>query len=922
MSPEDAYHTRTRRAKEAKKNQHHNKVGDKGGKVQYGPPKTPSDDAHAATPPPPPPTYTTYNVDDGSIFFPSFPSDLITDVPNNLPIGVPSGIVINVWKSGTGWYTLSSNNDDNKKMITTEGVTTRFTVPAYAYYHDMGKTEISRNETHYVVGTQLFNKIVQCYRNKKLTPDIVKGVYSLASTCMIPALADHTAAGFIAVCERNDSLSHRQSLDATLGRLNGRFLRLDPYLPQDGVFTKQKVNDIGSVLVKAPYLKGIYSPPEFFRTGVKVVSSWGIENKPVVGSSNFVPLPDCEHDRVVEGHRTMGFGMHLRPCVWENTNPNLNTAAAKRTFGAVVHNDNLRQYSYNLANSLNNRLSEGRYFPMEGELEGTRRNNALRLCNGGRFGLYGVMRENHRIKSLDSEWVPPKDPLLSEHYNLKRLHTYLVDRLVYLVMRTKRGRIAHIFDAVRTTLHQNISAGKLLYYETARHADMFYNLAELRGKEVRILHLKREERMKMHAGVLLEERANTICTQGELKLKTHELAKCKDGEISPGRTIGAFGTAAIISTSAPKIVKDALDGVHYWDVDSLHVSLFIITHSDKKSISSFLQACEECRCIPDSCVFFCSSDDMGGVMNVDGRFYIFNADISKNDMHCDSLSFFTTWCLYNNVAPDVADSHLALAVVPIVMKGVDGKSGVKYQFAAPTQHSGLPNTTDLNNTSSTSILSAFAYMVADRKPGSEVLDLTKIMQSAGYVCGHMVTVQMCSELEGLQVLKNSPFVLQDGFIGCFVNAGAILRSFGSCEGDLDAKKLSLTTAQCSVLTIDQRFDRFCGGVVRGFKHEPKYRILNALRNRYCPEDSDETFEILRDSWVALDERDNTDYSQYEIDDSITKRYGLTEDDYLEFENMVSGLRVGQYWQSTLVNKVIFADYGYSDPDQPEIISSM
>jgi hypothetical protein len=220
------------------------------------------------------------------------------------------------------------------------------------------------------------------------------------------------------------------------------------------------------------------------------------------------------------------------------------------------------------------------------------------------------------------------------------------------------------------------------------------------------------------------------------------------------------------------------------------------------------------------------------------------------------------------------------------------------------QGSGCPETTMVNNVASLSIILAVYKLIVDNvgqwEDGPESYRTGLITDGAALI-GHQVSIDRRHRIQESQFLKYSPAQSDTGEWVFYRNLGAIFRSLGSCDGDVDPSKLNLTTKQFRKLTMEEKGERFMRAVVAGLCNEPTHPVMEALRERFPP-----SKVSIPPSYMASAH----DRRHYRVGlQELMLRYGGTEEEWEELLQDIRDLRFGVEKESPMLSRIYAVDYG-------------
>lgn len=285
------------------------------------------------------------------------------------------------------------------------------------------------------------------------------------------------------------------------------------------------------------------------------------------------------------------------------------------------------------------------------------------------------------------------------------------------------------------------------------------------------------------------------------------------------------------------------------------------------------------------------SDDSCISYNRDGKRWFYNIDISS----CDSSHSVRVFNILLSVVKNTPfEAYIRGAIQqcqqPMQINSYSGVKGhtITVRPYSPVLYSGSTLTTIVNNLAQYLLFSTFVNCIT-----ANDYDLAKAAQHVGY----KVTVEGNGTFEQLQFLKHSP-IYYNGDVYPITNIGVMLRSFGSCWGDLPiGRGLSLDTAILQWNTLS----------VRSFVHYGNYYSLNRLRHAYIHNHVSKQIE----KYASTIERKIGCSTAFELDDIlICQRYGITCDELYEiFQFLIDGV-VGSVLDTRATRIIMHLDYGY------------
>lgn len=288
--------------------------------------------------------------------------------------------------------------------------------------------------------------------------------------------------------------------------------------------------------------------------------------------------------------------------------------------------------------------------------------------------------------------------------------------------------------------------------------------------------------------------------------------------------------------------------------------------------------------------FFFSDD---GLFNLRGEIIemdISSCDISNAEPVFNSLiSLFSDFPQFHEVIKKCVD-QCKLSIVlrdPCNHRTKVRFKGVKPGTIAeprPIEYSGSVLTTLLNNIASMSI----GLVMHARKARNDA-SIHRCAIAAGYI----VTLNRRSCLETAQFLKHSWFFCEDtNRVESFLNLGAMMRSFGTCQGDLP---------MCG-RTIAERAHNWNSAVVAGYVHSGRTRVLQILQEKY-----NSRVDVNLPDYIT---KHFTSGERGTVPDSaVLRRYGITHAAWEHFISLLKCSSTGDVIKHDVLDQIYLVDYG-------------
>jgi len=156
--------------------------------------------------------------------------------------------------------------------------------------------------------------------------------------------------------------------------------------------------------------------------------------------------------------------------------------------------------------------------------------------------------------------------------------------------------------------------------------------------------------------------------------------------------------------------------------------------------------------------------------------------------------------------------------------------------------------------------------------------------------GYKVTLCRVERLEDFQFLKISP-TLTSGGMSLFVNLGVVLRSLGTCDGDLPG----------SGDLLERGFQRNCD-IVAGMVHCGNNPVMNALRRRFPSGDA----SVVNTHYWLKEMRGFEE--EYTSSESLSRRYKVSAGDIDNLCSFIENSNMGDLISCDVLRSIYKIDY--------------
>jgi len=516
------------------------------------------------------------------------------------------------------------------------------------------------------------------------------------------------------------------------------------------------------------------------------------------------------------------------------------------------------------------------------------RENELFL-NTNQLNMYVLLLLEDKIFSIDKDRMNASKFLNLEKNEHQAFIMLGIDRLIGLC---NRSRFSILDKLIRLgDKCQNLG---VFVSEAIVEAHDYYNPWYVRTTVANLPHSRRNLRRRYVNGQIVQTSVDIMTTRVCGKVKNETAKSTPQGMPSkPARLFVSYEAGCMYAPQLPEYIKICIGGIHKFKHNGVDVDIWILS----KDTGTLLREALNWICLApgrrDYCAILIYSDDSvyGGCIN-DRPFY-YNVDIKSCDSSNGQLVFGVVHKLLANFSRNFADGLVRQCFLPITLVNPSCTyERLKLELCRAFEGSGTVLTTILNHVASYLIAVSVVFMLSEHE------DIPRLVAQGAATVGHLVTCEECECIEQIQFLKYSPMRSTDGDIIPVRNFGAILRNLGKIDGDLTHIKLGVSITDFNSMPCHERMDRYFGGVINSYVHEPKSAILESLRQRFPSHGK--TFDPLFHETVDL--------STIIVDPaSIANRYPL----YYRVDELVvaiSNLNVGTTVTSDLLTDIYHKDY--------------
>jgi len=415
-------------------------------------------------------------------------------------------------------------------------------------------------------------------------------------------------------------------------------------------------------------------------------------------------------------------------------------------------------------------------------------------------------------------------------------------------------------------------------FETRVNFDVEYDTMEAREKWAYAEHPKKKERISSYlkmvdSGVVFGfDNINKI----EVAPKPCELvAQGPDGDQKVGRVTGNFGpSAAMLFGPWADMFKKALERPYAMGAGTMR---FLSSASIDNLESAFD---EMLNCPVGEFRIIYHSDDVCAAMSTSEGLLFVNADISACDgSHTEALmvAMRTLMMQVDVRASDDIFQTFKQLYHPFIVLSDDKKFRSKGVPNGPILYSGSTLTTLMNCFAVCLACLRFSTLYRAEHGKNQCSDaLVDSFADAGYVLKNVV----CDKIERIQLLKRSPSLV-DGVVVPWLNLGAWLKGWGTCDGDLPGS---------SRIPLKVRAHRWNREVAMSRKHEGNHIFSRLFFMKYVG-----SCEELQGPYIPTE--------------SLARRYGCSPIELEELASLLVEAGFGSWVCHPVLSKIYGEDYG-------------
>lgn len=425
-------------------------------------------------------------------------------------------------------------------------------------------------------------------------------------------------------------------------------------------------------------------------------------------------------------------------------------------------------------------------------------------------------------------------------------------------------------------------------------------------------HSKKDLRVQALKEVINEGRSSQAVwsEQHRVAYKIKKAETAKPGKVP--RCIGDLGVPSSLQGAfVTKLMKKALEDMPY--ITETMTSSFCA----KPSPESLGRVFDTMLNPPLKYDFVYFSDDSCLTWTGTSGIQWANLDISKCDAsHTSRLFEFLHQCTPPHAQPAIR-ALIKQCSGSVTVKNPNKKGHANYfketLVIQPVERDGrTPRATLLSGSTLTTLINNIANLLIGHAISTSGATTMEGIEEAANATGYAVTVEVANSFEEVQFLKHSPALDIAGVYRPLLNLGVSLRLSGRCHRDLPADKGA---------TLEQRAIRFQQGLLRGALPRVNHPLAAAMRT--CAglpatiEPSSPSTASPSDPTLNLgfSYRHESQSDVYTFDNSIFKRYDLTDTQIEELLTLLRQASYGHMYSCSGAHKILDKDYGLGCPDR-------
>lgn len=886
----NAFHTRQRKASNT--NRHRATPGAQGNPTSFGPMPVVQAVAHPQLDAPKATVrrYVVRSEIDGALYTADnklhFSGEAVGDIVFVDAHPVVAKSAIHVLEKGYGWYTLSSDDSKNKTPYVPQPASREEELPAYRCKDDDGNM-VSYPARKYQVYEPFYVKLKVFLPKDSPDEPLRKAVSALRQKVEVPPEGELLLA------------STGQYFLASMHYLNA--------LANDNEMAQRctGARGVGAMEFSRNSIIGVLGIDQDFVVSRRVEAKachipndWAVRNDIVVLKSesvvdaNGAPIPTgelVEHPYWVSGNMRSPY---VSTCYFELQAPNLVpfveydkcdaslSRGCKRLMGARDDELRLRENNLALGQEIRDSLT-GRSFTCV---------SVGAVCRDVLDGLWSSDVAKVHTKLLANR--------RHGHHvgDMKECQVFVAAGISETVGRCDRTRLQKFIDGLMNGTRWAY-LGLVLGFLTVFRALL------AREACAEIPHVKQKLRSR-YVNQHVFSTSETMVGKNDVLSVNLKRETAKDGK-APRLTVD-YKAGCMYANELPEYVKVCLDGQELFQLGEYTLLVYIVAKPKSDSLEKAFENLDKYWRSSKILYAVIYSDDMC----ISGLGEAYNVDISSCDSGQDVSAFLAMYAAMRRFHRQHSEGLIDQCMLPMDIRGEDGKSRLRIKFKGPFLGSGTVLTTPLNHFASLMIALSILFWVSR---GSA---LAEAVVKGAEAVGHKVTCEVVEVLEDFQFLKKS-CTKKRVSIGCkggqkykyvvFTNRACMLRNLGKIWETIQPRHLGIGKLEFDRLTVAERADRFFSAVVAGWKHEPSCPILSALRRRFSSEVIP-GLEVLPDSIKYLF-TDYADYSGFDVSEGVIRRYRLQSYQIDELVSKIDNIRLGHRAVCSALQPIYSADYG-------------
>jgi hypothetical protein len=396
------------------------------------------------------------------------------------------------------------------------------------------------------------------------------------------------------------------------------------------------------------------------------------------------------------------------------------------------------------------------------------------------------------------------------------------------------------------------------------------------------------------------------------------LIGCTELNFAFPRIFTTYDEGAIYCKSLPDMIKVCLDGWHAVSNDFVDSLIYCMAKPKEGDLDTVFSKALSCRNETNRVFWGIYSDDSLLSGNINGMPFCYNADLKSSDSSQLELTAYVVFKMMKRLNPHLAEGLIKQLLQPIKMTNPYNEDEFFFlQFDGLNLGSGSLLTTVMNHVGSIlGALSVSALINHEYNRITNSTELERIIIQGYKNVGLQIELASCErrgvfEPSLMQFVKHSYLSTDKDIRVPCLNYGCIFRSLGTVRTEPTYISLGMSLEQFQRASHLERMNRFCSGVINSHCHQPRSRIMDALRARFPPQSDNfvTSYDTSNNDFIPAPNRSDI----YITDEGIIDRYDdISMSDLTDLVNAILEVDLGGIYPSAACSSFYKEDYGVPD----------